>query len=119
MKIEFLKDHKLGASGRHPWPEAVRAGEKREVAPWLATELQDRGIAKMIGENVPIPRIHTEDFVRERLADKTVKQIVAKLESRGVRAPKSAGKAALIDKYVAEVDPKIKPRKAKPKGGEK
>jgi hypothetical protein len=109
--VEFKKEHTLGRSERRHQAEAVSPGDKRDLPAWQATELADRGIAKLLEKDPKQHKPHTEEFVRERLGTMDKAKVLGKLESRKVKVPKGADKAALIDLYVEKVDPGKKGKK--------
>ena len=115
VEVVFIEKHKLGpASGSVE--RVMKPGDEATVTNAQATVLRRRKIVAPAKPEKPKPvdPKEREKFVRYRLERKDKAAVLAKLERLKVKIPKGADKAALIDLYVAEVDPKVKP-----KGGKK
>lgn len=117
-KIKFLEKHELGASSGTV-KRIMKPGEDAIVTNNQAALLSRRKVAVIAeSEKVanPVDPKEREEYVRHRLEKKDKAAVLAKLERLKVKVPKGADKAALIDLYVAEVDPGKKGKNGK-KGG--
>jgi hypothetical protein len=103
--VEFKKEHLLGRSERRINSVTMQPGEKADLPNWQAIELADRGIVRLLPDGKLATKLHSEEFVRERLGTMDKAVVLRKLESRSIKVPKGLDKPGLIDLYVNEVDP--------------